>query len=151
VNNKSVSELYNIVFPFFVEILQAAPDFGSCSLNITFHDGKPTRIEKNCGVILKVANMREVIPDTTRNVGKAEPSRDEELLTALSSLPSTSKNIERLNRTESRIDYYGKASNTNAAELSTITYEDLSSNERANNGIKSHAETIPTKGGAPPA
>jgi hypothetical protein len=49
----SISELYSVIEPYFLDLLQSAPRYGSCGIDIVFHDGKPVKIEKRCGVTFK--------------------------------------------------------------------------------------------------
>jgi hypothetical protein len=41
------------VKPYLIALLQTAPKFGSCSLDIVFHDGKLTRVTTTTGVSIK--------------------------------------------------------------------------------------------------
>jgi hypothetical protein len=36
-----------------LELLQAAPKYGFCGIDIVFHDGRPVKIEKKYGISLK--------------------------------------------------------------------------------------------------
>jgi hypothetical protein len=44
-----VSELMD----YFTEVLSKAPKYGWCGLSITFHDGRPVKVEKNIGISIK--------------------------------------------------------------------------------------------------
>jgi hypothetical protein len=52
-NAISVPELYSVIGPYLLDLLQSAPRYGFCGLDIVFHDGKPVKIEKRCGVTFK--------------------------------------------------------------------------------------------------
>jgi hypothetical protein len=38
---------------YFNEILKSAPSYGWCGMNVTFHDGRPVKIEKNVCISIK--------------------------------------------------------------------------------------------------
>jgi hypothetical protein len=48
--NISVPDLYSVISPYVLELLQTAPKYGSCGIDIVFHDGRPVKIEKKCGI-----------------------------------------------------------------------------------------------------
>jgi hypothetical protein len=48
-----VEVLRKEIEPMMLDILRRAPEFGSCGLDIVFHDGKPTRITTTVGVSVK--------------------------------------------------------------------------------------------------
>jgi hypothetical protein len=45
--------IQNILLPHFLEIIQSAPAYGFCGITITFHDGRPVKVEKNVGISIK--------------------------------------------------------------------------------------------------
>lgn len=50
----STDELFKQVAPYMLELLKAAPRFGSAGITIVFHDGKISRIESSKSVQCKI-------------------------------------------------------------------------------------------------
>jgi hypothetical protein len=51
--SRSVPELYALISPYVMELLQTAPKYGFCGIDIVFHDGRPVKIDKRYGISLK--------------------------------------------------------------------------------------------------
>jgi hypothetical protein len=43
-------ELLTALYPYFMDIVEQAPQYGSCGIDIVFHAGRPVRIEKKIGI-----------------------------------------------------------------------------------------------------
>jgi hypothetical protein len=52
-STSKVKALLEGIEPTILDLLRRAPEFGSCGLDIVFHDGKPTRITTTIGVSVK--------------------------------------------------------------------------------------------------
>jgi hypothetical protein len=59
--NVSAPELYSAISPYVLELLQMAPRYGCCGINIVFHDGRPVKIEKNYGISLKADDLPGIV------------------------------------------------------------------------------------------
>jgi hypothetical protein len=55
--NISVPDLYTVIEPYVLELLEAAPKYGFCGIDIVFHDGRPVKIEKKYGISLKPEDL----------------------------------------------------------------------------------------------
>ncbi|MDR2004378.1 MAG: hypothetical protein LBQ74_15220 [Prevotella sp.] len=50
--------LHEYLAPYFTDLVEAAPSYGWCGIIITFHDGKPVKIEKNVGISIKPESVK---------------------------------------------------------------------------------------------
>jgi hypothetical protein len=52
--DSSKKALFEEIKPYILDLIQKAPKYGSCRVDIVFHDGRPAKITTTVGVTLRL-------------------------------------------------------------------------------------------------
>jgi histidinol-phosphate/aromatic aminotransferase/cobyric acid decarboxylase-like protein len=52
-SQKGSNEIFDAIISHVKDVLSPIPEYGTCGIEITFHDGKPVKITKTVGISLK--------------------------------------------------------------------------------------------------